>query len=258
MAVGKPVVLVLFSGRPLVLNWAAAHTPAIVEAWFPGTEAGSAIANVLFGDTNPSGKLPVSFPRAVGQEPLYLSELPTGRPAAGANLSYPPANDSEKFYSRYIDVPNSPLYPFGHGLSYTSFEYSDLHLNLESLRLAQLKPASHGSAPRTPVEATITVRNSGTKSGTEIIQLYIRIRGVSVEQPVRALKGFKRIVLERGQAETVKFTLGWNELSFVNSTGNWTIEPAEYTIYIGGSSKPKRMRSSTLFDKSCGISQAER
>ncbi len=239
VAAGKPVVLVLFSGRPLVLNWAAEHVSAILEAWFPGIEGGPAIANVLFGDTNPSGKLPVSFPRAEGQEPLYLSQLPTGRPASGAKLSYPPATDSERFYSRYIDVPNSPLYPFGHGLSFTKYEYSAVQLSQGAIRVAQLHLSMRRGESETPLKATIKVRNSGSKTGTEIVQLYICIRGVSVEQPVRALEGYQRITLRPGETETVQFPLGWDELSFVNSAGKWTVEPAEYTVFIGGSSQTR-------------------
>jgi len=242
VATGKPVVLVVFSGRPLELSWAAEHVPAILEAWFPGTEAGPALANVLFGDVNPSGKLPVSFPRYVGQEPLYLSQLPTGRPADGATLSYPPADSSERFYSRYIDVPNSPLYPFGHGLSYTHFEYSKISLDVSTVHVSQVE-ASRQSAYKAPIEAKVTVRNSGSVSGTEVVQLYIRIRGASTEQPVRVLKGFSRLALQPGESRIIKFPLGFNELSFVNSRSEWTVEPSEYTVFIGGSSEAKESAS---------------
>ncbi len=234
VATGKPVVLVVFSGRPLVLDWAAEHVPAILEAWYPGIEAGPALANILFGDTNPSGKLPVSFPRAVGQEPLYLSQLPTGRPAIGVDLSHPPANGVEKYVSRYIDVPNSPLYPFGHGLSYTEFAYSPVTLSRSSVPLSQLGSAG-GAQPA--VEATTTVRNTGAVAGTEIAQLYIEIRGASVEEPVRVLEGFRRVTLQPGESKQITFPLGFNELSFINPKSQRVVEPADYTVFLGGSSQ---------------------
>ncbi len=239
-ATGKPIVLVVFSGRPLVLNWAAQHVPAILEAWYPGIEAGPALANILFGDTSPSGKLPVSFPRAVGQEPLYLSQFPTGRPAKGVDLSHPPANGIEKYVSRYIDVPNSPLYPFGHGLSYTEFNYSPVTLNTQSVPVASLMSAPNHAADHgttlPAIVATTTVRNAGTVAGTEIVQLYLRIRGASVEEPVRELEGFQRVTLQPGESKQVKFPLGFKELSFVNTKSQRIVEPANYKVFIGGSS----------------------
>ncbi|MGB7135098.1 MAG: glycoside hydrolase family 3 N-terminal domain-containing protein [Acidobacteriaceae bacterium] len=235
--VGKPVVLLVFSGRPLVLNSAAAHVAAIVEAWFPGIEAGPALTDVLFGDVNFSAKLPVSFPRAVGQEPLYLGQLPTGRPAPELDLHYPPRNDPERFYSRYIDVPNSPLFPFGYGLSYTRFDFSRVALNTNAVRVSALMKAPGEGIAGDPVEATVTVRNSGPVAGTEVVQLYIRIRGASVEEPVRALKGFERVSLQPGESKAIHFSLGFNELSFVNARSEWVVEPADYTVYIGGSSQ---------------------
>lgn len=239
-ALGKPTVLVVFSGRPLVLDWASQHVPAIVEAWFPGIEAGPALANVLFGDTNPSGKLPVSFPRAVGQEPLYLSQLPTGRPATGVDLSHPPTNGEEKYVSRYIDVPNSPLYPFGYGLSYTQFNYSQVSLSASSLPIAQLMTAPDQGASQPGLEASATVRNSGAVAGTEVVQLYIRIRGASVEEPVRVLEGFQRVTLQPGESKKVQFPLGFEELSFINAKSQRVVEPADYTVFIGGSSSAKQ------------------
>lgn len=236
-ATGKPVVLVVFSGRPLVLNWAADHVDAIVEAWFPGVQAGPALANVLFGDINFSAKLPVSFPRAVGQEPLYLAQLPTGRPADGAQLHYPPQTDGERFFSRYIDVPNTPLFPYGYGLSYTHFDYSQVNVNTSAVTVSQLMKAPGQGTGSDPIEASIRVRNAGPVTGTEIVQLYVRIRGASVEEPVRALKGFERVALRPGESRTIKFPLGFKELSFVNTQGQWVVEPADYTIFIGGSSQ---------------------
>ncbi len=192
-ATGKPVVLIVFSGRPLVLDWAAQHVPAIMEAWFPGIEAGPALADLLFGNANPNGKLPVSFPRAVGQEPLYLAQMPTGRPAGNMDLSHPPENPAEKYVSRYVDVPNSPLFPFGYGLSYTQFDYSPVTLSTSSIPIAQLMSAPGQGVAQPAIEATTTVRNAGAMAGTEIVQLYIRIRGASVEEPLRVLKGFQRV-----------------------------------------------------------------
>jgi len=235
-ATGKPVVLIVFSGRPLVLDWAAQHVPAIMEAWFPGIEAGPALADLLFGNTNPSGKLPVSFPRAVGQEPLYLAQMPTGRPAGNMDLSHPPENAAEKYVSRYIDVANSPLYPFGHGLSYTQFNYSPVTLSASSVPIAQLMSAPDHDVSQPAIEATTTVRNSGAMAGTEIVQLYIRIRGASVEEPVRALQGFQRVTLQPGESKKVTFPLGFQELSFINAKSQRVVEPADYTVFIGGSS----------------------
>lgn len=237
VATGKPVVLVIFSGRPLVLDWAAEHVSAILEAWFPGIEAGPALANVLFGDTNPSGKLPVSFPRAVGQEPLYLSQFPTGRPATDVDLSHPPTTSAEKYVSRYIDVPNSPLFPFGHGLSYTRFDYSPVSLNTETVHVAQLMRAPDQGNPQAAIDATVNVRNAGRVAGTEVVQLYIRIRGASVEEPVRALEGFQRVTLQPGESKQIHFPLGFHELSFINTKSQRVVEPAQYTVFVGGSSQ---------------------
>ncbi|MFZ1942558.1 MAG: glycoside hydrolase family 3 N-terminal domain-containing protein [Acidobacteriaceae bacterium] len=235
-ATGKPVVLLVFSGRPLVLNWAAQHVPAIMEAWFPGIEAGPALTDLLFGNTNPSAKLPVSFPRAVGQEPLYLAQMPTGRPAGNMDLSHPPENSAEKYVSRYIDVANSPLFPFGFGLSYTQFDYAPVTLSASSIPLAQLMSASGQGVSQSAIEATTTVRNAGAMAGTEIVELYIRIRGASVEEPLRVLKGFQRVSLQPGESKKITFPLGFQELSFINAKSQRVVEPADYTVFIGGSS----------------------
>lgn len=231
VATGKPVVLVLFSGRPLVLNWAAGHVPAILEAWFPGIEAGPALTDVLFGDVPPSGKSPVSFPRAVGQEPLYYSQLPTGRPAGDADLSHPPQNGEEKYLSRYIDVPNSALFPFGHGLSYTTFNYGPVTLNTNQVPLAQARDNA------SVIEASTDVRNAGPVTGTEVVQLYIGIRGASMEEPMRQLEGFQRVTLAPGERKHITFRLGFPELSYINAASKRVAGPAEYTVYIGGSSQ---------------------
>ena len=231
VAAGKPVVLLVFSGRPLVLDWAAQHVSAIMEVWFPGTEAGNAIADVLYGDVTPSGKLPMSFPRAVGQEPLYYNQFPTGRPPTGIDLSKPPA-DGTRFFSRYIDVPNSALFPFGYGLSYSSFSYHDIKVSKGSIPLAQALSAQ--SSPL--LEATVIVTNTGDRTATEVVQCYVRNLGASIEQPVRSLEGFRRVTLASGESKQVDFPLGFKELSFFNLESKPTIEATHYTVWIGGSS----------------------
>jgi beta-glucosidase len=230
-AAGKPVVLLVFSGRALVLNWAAQHVAAIMEVWFPGTEAGSAIADELYGDVAPSGKLPMSFPRAVGQEPLYYNQFPTGRPPFNADLTKPPGGDS-RFISRYIDVPNDALFPFGFGLSYTQFSYGKVSLSRAAV---PLREANRENAQKL-MNATVTVTNSGSRAGTEVVQCYVRNLGASVEQPVRSLEGFKRVTLQPGESKQVTFDLGFPELSFYNTESKAVVEPTHYTVWIGGSS----------------------
>jgi len=232
VAAGKPVVLLIFSGRPLVLDWAARHVPAIIEVWFPGTEAGNAITNVLYGDVSPSGKLPMSFPRALGQEPLYYNQFPTGRPPAGIDLSKPPG-DGSRFFSRYIDVPNSALFPFGYGLSYSSFTYKDVKVSKSSIQLAQA--LTNRTDPL--LEAMAFVTNSGDRTASEVVQCYVRNLGASIEQPVRSLEGFRRITLAPGESKQVSFPLGFKELSFFNLESKPTIEATHYTVWIGGSSQ---------------------
>lgn len=227
----KPTVLLVFSGRPLVLTWAAQHMDAIMEAWFPGTEAGNAIANVLYGDVAPSGKLPMSFPYTVGQEPLYYAQFPTGRPPLNANLNVPPTGNS-RFISRYIDAPNDALFPFGYGLTYTTFSYSPVHLSRQNIPLAAAKAKINTNL----IRATATITNTGTRAATEIVQCYIRNRGASLEQPVRELKGFQRVTLAPGESKQVAFPLGFHELSFFTNEGIETVEKSEYTVWIGGSS----------------------
>ena len=231
VATGKPVVLVVLSGRPLELKWAAAHVPAILEAWSPGVEAGHAVADVLFGDVNPSGKLPVSLPRAVGQEPLYYAQLPTGRPAHG-DLSHLPQNAAEKFVSRYLDEENSALFPFGWGLSYTRFSYSKPSISRAEVPVREV--ISSRNQPVTTVG--VDVRNTGSVAGTEVVQLYLRNMAASVEQPVRELKGFTRITLAPGEQRHVEFPLGFDELNFYNAEIQRTVEPTTYKIWVGGSS----------------------
>jgi beta-glucosidase len=230
VATGKPVIVVVLAGRPLELKWAAEHVPAILEAWSPGIEAGPAVADVLFGDVNPSGKLPASFPRAVGQEPLYYAQLPTGRPAHG-DLSRLPRNSEEKFVSRYMDEDNSALFPFGWGLSYTRFSYSQPTISRAEV------PVREVLADRGPVATVdVEVKNTGSVAGTEVAQLYLRNTSASVEQPVRELKGFMRVTLAPGESKHVTFPLGFDELNFYNAEVKRTVEPTTYTIWVGGSS----------------------
>jgi beta-glucosidase len=235
-ALGKPTVLVLFDGRPLALKWAAAHVPAILEAWYPGIEAGPAVTDILFGDANPSGKLPVTFPRAVGQEPLYYNQLPTGRPADQIDLTHPPVG-ADKYFSRYIDETNAPLFPFGFGLSYTQFAYSNLKVDPTAISLAALQTGKGGFFASAPaVRVRVDVKNTGSVPGVEIAQLYIRNTGGSMEEPVRELKGFQRVPLKPGESKQIEFTLGFGELSYYNFDLKRVIEPTEYHVWVGGSS----------------------
>ena len=230
VATGKPVILVVLAGRPLELKWAAEHVPAILEAWSPGLEAGPAVADVLFGDVNPSGKLPASFPRAVGQEPLYYAQMPTGRPAH-VDLTHMPSNAAEKFVSRYVDEQNSALFPFGWGLSYTRFHYAQPTLSRTE---APLQDVLSNRTPATTVGVDVT--NTGSVAGTEVVQLYLRNTEASVEQPVRELKGFARVELAPGETKHLAFPLGFDELSFYNVDAKRTVEATTYNIWVGGSS----------------------
>jgi beta-glucosidase len=229
-ATGKPVILVILAGRPLELKWAAAHVPAILLAWSPGVEAGHAVADALFGDVNPSGKLPATLPRAVGQEPLYYAQLPTGRPAHG-DLSHMPGNSEEKFMSRYMDEDNTALFPFGWGLSYTRFSYSQPAISRAEV------PVQEVLANHSPVTTVgVDVKNTGSVAGTEVVQLYIRNTAASVEQPVRELKGFARVTLAPGETKHVEFPLGFDELNFYSAEIKRTVEPTTYKIWVGGNS----------------------
>ena len=229
---GRPVILVVMAGRPLELKWAAGHVPAILEAWSPGTEGGHAIADVVFGDVNPSGKLPASLPRAVGQEPLYYAQMPTGRPAVNVDLGHMPTDSPSKFVSRYMDEDNSALFPFGWGLSYTRFSYSKPTVSRDSVPLKEVMAAGHQPV----VKVGVDVRNTGSMAGTEVVQMYIRNTNASVEQPVRELKGFARVQLAPGESRRVELPLGWDELNFYNAEVKRTVEPTTYRIWVGGSS----------------------
>jgi beta-glucosidase len=231
VASGKPVILIVLAGRPLELTWAAAHVPAILEAWSPGIEAGPAVSDVLFGDVNPSGKLPSSFPRAVGQEPLYYAQLPTGRPAHG-DLGHFPRDAGEKFVSRYMDEENSALFPFGWGLSYTRFSYSKPTISRAEVPVGEVI----SSASQPVVTVGVDVKNAGSVAGTEVVQLYIRNTSASVEQPVRELKGFARVQLAPGEKKHLEFPLGFDVLSFYNAEIKQTVEPTTYRIWVGGNS----------------------
>jgi len=226
---------VLFNGRPLALPWADKNVPAILEAWYPGIEAGNAVANVLLGDVNPSGKLPASFPYSVGQMPLSYSQFPTGRPITDPDGPTPDAVSDIKYGSRYIDGPNTPIYPFGWGLSYTQFSYSPLTLNAKEVALSALQ------ADRTQktgvVKVGVDVKNTGTVAGTEVVQLYMRNKYGSVEQPMRELKGFQRVTLAPGEQKHVEFMLGFDEMAFYNANLERTVEATKYHITVGGSSK---------------------
>lgn len=211
---GKPYAVTLINGRPLELGWLAENSPAVVEAWFPGSEGGPAIADVLFGDVNPGGKLPISFPRTVGQLPLYYNQKSTGRPSHLRN----------EYVSNYQDVPNTPLYPFGFGLSYTTFTTSDLALSRPSM------------GPAETVTVRAQVQNIGSQVGDEVVQCYIRDRFASVTRPVRELKGFQRVTLQPGERRAVEFKLGPKELGFYNRQMKWVVEPGEFDVYVGNSS----------------------
>jgi beta-glucosidase len=230
-ATGKPIVLVLFNGHPLALTPVAPKASALVEAWFPGTEAGPALARVLFGDTDFSGRLTVSLPRAVGQEPLYYNAFSTGRPPEGIDLSHRPMNPEERYHSRYFDEQNSPLFPFGFGLSYTEFSYSPV-----TLSAGKLSASETNAGKARPLEVSAEVKNVGDRPGTDVVQLYIRQQGTSVERPGRELKGFQRVTLGPGESKRVAFKLGREELKFWNLEMKDVLEPARVTVWIAPNS----------------------
>jgi beta-glucosidase len=228
---GKPVVLVLFSGRPLTLPWAFEKIPAVIAAWFPGIATGPALARTLFGDLNPSGKLVVSWPRDVGQEPLYYNALSTGRPPGNADLTHAPANADERYLSRYIDEQNSPQFPFGYGRSYSTFAYGPTKTNHQSLSASALNLSLTDKTKKMiKIESDIT--NTGSRSGEEIVQLYIALRGTSTAQPVRALKGFQRILLAPGETKKVGFDLPAEAFAIWNVRNEFAVEPAKVTVWI--------------------------
>ena len=214
---GKPLVLVLMNGRPLTLGWENQNVSAILETWFSGTQAGNAIADVLFGDYNPSGKLTATFPQVVGQVPIYYNHKNTGRPYAGIKL--------DKYKSRYLDAPNDPLYPFGYGLSYTTFSYGKPVLSKTTI------------GPTETLEVQVTVQNTGAYDGEEVAQLYIRDLVGSISRPVKELKGFQKVMLKKGESKTLTFRLAPEALKFYNNDLKFAAEPGDFQVFVGGNSR---------------------
>jgi beta-glucosidase len=224
-ATGKPVAVVLFNGRPLALEGVVDDAPAMLEAWFPGVQAGPAVADVVFGKVNPGGKLPVSFPRRLGQVPIYYNHEPTGRPC----------DPEQKYVSRHRDIPScAPLFVFGHGLSYTTFEVSDLRLSSSTV-------SRNGS-----LRASVTVKNTGRRKGDEVVQLYLHDPVASISQPVRRLRGFERVTLDPGQTRTVTFTLDKSDFGFYDNRGRFVVEAGQIDVYAGSSSSADMVQSFTV------------
>ena len=226
-ATGKPVVLVNFSGRPTVMNWENANFPAILNVWFGGSEAGDAICDVLFGDKVPSGRLTVSMPKSVGQIPIYYNHLNTGRPQ-------PEGRPFEKFRSNYIDIDNNPLYPFGYGLSYTTFKYGPMQLDATSM-------TADGQ-----IKVTVPVTNTGSRDADEVVQLYLHDVAASIARPVKELKDFARISLRAGETRNVTFTITADKLKFYNSELQYVCEPGEFQIMVGPNSRDTQTAGFTL------------
>lgn len=222
-ATGKPVVVLINAGRPLVFNWIADNVPAVVYTWWLGTEAGNAIANVLFGDYNPSGKLPMTFPREVGQVPIYYNHFSTGRPAKDEN--------STNYVSAYIDLKNSPKFPFGYGLSYTTFDYSGLKLSAAKIKNNET------------IKVSFQLKNTGKVVGEEVVQLYLKDKFGSVVRPVLELKDFQKVKLNAGESKTIEFTIDKEKLSFYNNKLEWGTEPGDFEVMIGASSADIKLRS---------------
>ncbi len=217
---GKPMVVVLYNGRPLTINWINDHIPAILEAWIPGTEGGNAVADILFGDYNPSGKLPITFPYSVGQIPIFYSYKNTGRPDDGSDT---------KWASKYYDIPNEPLYPFGYGLSYTNFKYSDLKIKKSKVTMSDT------------ITFSMSITNAGKVPGEEVIQVYTRDLLASVTRPVKELKRFKKVLLKPGETKTISFSITANDLKLLNEQLQWITEPGEFQLLIGSSSSDIRL-----------------
>ncbi len=225
-AIGKPLVIVLMNGRPLTIKWEEENASAILETWFAGMEGGNAIADVLFGDYNPAGKLTATFPQSVGQIPIYYNHKNTGRPFQGQK--------NEKYSSQYLDISNEPLYPFGFGLSYTTFSYSNLAVNKKKFQGTE------------KVEVTIDVKNTGQYDGEEVVQLYLQDVVGSVTRPVKELKGFKKIFFKAGESQTVKFVITEEDLKFYTLNMDYKSEPGEFKVYVGGNSRDVTETSITL------------
>jgi beta-glucosidase len=223
---GKPLVIVLMNGRPMTLPWEQANADAMVEAWFGGTEAGNAVADVLSGTYNPSGKLTNTFPQHVGQVPLYYNHKNTGRPYGGDVL--------DKYKSRYLDISNDPLYPFGFGLSYTTFTYGNVTLDKKEITNTD------------NIVVTCQVTNSGKRSGEEVVQLYVQDVVGSVTRPVKELKGFQKIMLQPGESKMVSFTLTTKDLSFYRRDMTFGTEPGKFNVFVGGNSRDVKQAEFTL------------
>ncbi len=225
-ATGKPLVLVLMNGRPLALEWEQEQASALLEAWFPGTEGGNAVADVLFGDHNPSGKLTMTFPREVGQVPLYYNHLSSGRPFDAAKPN--------KYTSRYFDIVNGPLYPFGYGLSYTTFDVSAPQLSSATLKKGDT------------LTAKVTVKNTGTRAGATVVQLYLHDVTASLARPVKELKGFQKVMLQPGESRELDFPITEADLRFYNNDLKLVSEPGEFKVMVGLDSERVREGSFTL------------
>jgi beta-glucosidase len=233
-ATGKPYAVVLMNGRPLTVNWAAENSPAILETWFAGTQGGHAIADALFGDVNPGGKLPVTFPRTVGQVPLYYNHKTTGRP--------PDANN--KYTSKYLDVPWTPLFPFGHGLSYTQFRLTGLQLSAD-----RIFPDGRLTFADSRMTVSVEVENTGRRAGDEVVQLYLTDVASSVTRPVKELKGFERVTLRPGEKRRVQFTLGAEHLGFHDSKMRFRVEEGQFNVTVGTSSVGGLTTSFEIFER---------
>ncbi len=220
-ALGKPYAIVLMNGRPLTIPWLAENSPAILETWFAGSEAGNAIADTLFGDANPGGKLPMTFPRSVGQVPIYYNYLPTGRPFSA----------TDKYTSKYLDIPNTPLFPFGFGLSYTTFQVSNLQMSADKIR-------KNGE-----LKVSVDVENTGKRDGAEVVQLYVRDFVASRSRPVKELKAFQRVVLKAGEKRKIEMTIKAQDLGFYNAANQYVVEDGEFGISVGTSSADEGLKN---------------
>jgi beta-glucosidase len=238
VATGKPVVLILFSGRPLTLPWAFEHVPAVLAAWYPGVQAGNALTDLLLGDAAPTGRLPLSWPRSVGQEPIYYNALNTGRPATDPD--HPAEKGETKYVSRYIDEKNTPQFPFGYGLTYTSFRYGATSVSTTKASAMEISVSSlrHAFAAKGKKVITVSadITNSGSRGGETMAQLYVRLDGTSVAMPVRMLKGFQSVTVGPGETRKVTFDVDAERLAFWGAENNFGVEPARVTLWVAPSS----------------------
>jgi beta-glucosidase len=239
-ATGKPVVLILFSGRPLTLPWAFEHVPAVLAAWYPGLQAGNALADLLLGDAAPTGHLPLSWPRSVGQEPLYYNALNTGRPATDPD--HPAEKGETKYVSRYIDEKNTPQFPFGFGLTYTSFRYGATSVSTttagasaKEVSVSSLRQALAAKSKKV-LSVTADITNTGSRAGETMAQLYVRFDGTSIAMPVRMLKGFQSVTLAPGESRKVTFDVDASSFAFWGAENTFGVEPAHVTLWVAPSS----------------------